>query len=89
MSTKTNKRVQVEYPLQYRYGIAPHALIRASLPDVSRLDKELGKTKTRKLVHLVENGFFFKAANTEVPSMTANGYFAYRLGGFATIIVPE
>ena len=74
---KANKRVQVEYPLQYRYGIAPHALIRASLPDVYRLDKELGKAKTRKLLHLVENGFFLKAENTEVSSMTANDYFQY------------
>ncbi|MCF8109300.1 MAG: hypothetical protein K9J81_09935 [Desulfohalobiaceae bacterium] len=57
---KANKRVQVEYPLQYRYGIAPLTLIRASFPDVYRLDKELGKAKTRKLVHLVKTAFSSK-----------------------------
>lgn len=74
---KANKRVQVEYPLRHRYGVAPHALIRASLPDVYRLDKELGKGRTRKLVRLVEDGFFLKKDNTEVSSMTADDYFQY------------
>jgi len=74
---KTNKHVQVEYPLNYRYGIVPNSLIRASLPGIYRLDKELGKAKTRKIVHLVEDGFFMKPANTELPSMTAKGYFNY------------
>ncbi len=74
---KANKRIQAEYPLHYRYGIAPNALIRASLTDIYRLDKELGKGRTRKLVNLVENGFFLKAENTEVSSMTASDYFKY------------
>jgi hypothetical protein len=74
---KANKRIQVEYPLHYRYGVAPNALIRASLPDIYRLDKELGKDRTRKIVHLVENGFFLKEENTEVSSMTASDYFRY------------
>ena len=37
---KANKRIQVEYPLRNRYGVAPNALIRASLPDIYRLDME-------------------------------------------------
>ncbi len=74
---KANKRVQVEYPLRYRYGIAPNALIRASLHDVYHLDKELGKVRTSKLVRVIEKGFFYKAENTEVSSMTADDYFRY------------
>ena len=74
---KANKRIQVDYPLRHRYGIAPNALIRASLPDVYRLNKELGKDRTRKLVRLIEDGFFLKAENTEVSSMTAADYFQY------------
>jgi len=74
---KANKRIQVDYPLRHRYGIAPNVLIRASLPDVYRLNKELGKDRTRKLVRLIEDGFFFKAENTEVSSMTAADYFQY------------
>jgi len=74
---KANKRIQVEYPLRHRYGVAPNALIRASLPDDYRLDKELGKDRTLKLVRLVEDGFFLKAENTEVSSMTADDYFQY------------
>ena len=74
---KANKRIQVEYPLRHRYGVALNALIRASLPDVYRLDKELGKGRTWKLVRLVEDGFFLKTENTEVSSMTAADYFQY------------
>jgi len=74
---KANKRIQVEYPLRHRYGVAPNDLIRASLPDVYRLDKELGKDRTWKLVRLVEDGFFLKTENTEVSSMTAADYFQY------------
>lgn len=74
---KANKRVQSEYPLQYRYGIVPNALIRESLPDIYRLDKKLGKVRTRKLVHLVEDGFFLRAKNTERMSMTAADFFHY------------
>jgi hypothetical protein len=74
---KANKRVQIEYHLRYRYGVAPNAVIRASLPDVYRLDKELGRDRTWKLVRLVEDGFFLKAENTEVSSMTAADYFRY------------
>jgi len=74
---KANKRIQVNYPLRHRYGVAPNSLIRASLPDVYRLDKELGNDRTRKLVHLVEDGFFLKSENTEVSSMTAADYFKY------------
>jgi len=74
---KANKRIQAEYPLQYRYGVVPNALIRASLHDVYRLDRELGKDKTSKLVLLIEDGFFLKAENTVVSSMTAEDYFRY------------
>jgi hypothetical protein len=74
---KANKRIQIEYPLHYRFGVAPNTFLRASLPDVYRLDKELGKDRTWKLVSLVEDGFFLKAENTEVRSMTAADYFRY------------
>ncbi|MCP4693192.1 MAG: hypothetical protein GY859_34440 [Desulfobacterales bacterium] len=74
---KANKSVQAEYPLRYRYGVAPNALIRASLTDIYRLDKELGKGRTLKLVRLIEDGFFNKSKNTEVSTMTAEDYFHY------------
>ncbi len=74
---KANKKIQLEYPLRYRYGIAPNALVRASLPDVYRLDKELGKANTAKLVRLVEEGFFIRQQNPHVASMTATDYFHY------------
>jgi len=74
---KANKRVQAEYPLRHRYAVVPNALIRTSLPDVYRLDKELGKSRTWKLVRLIEDGFFLRAKNTEVSSMTAADYFKY------------
>jgi hypothetical protein len=74
---KANKRVIAEYPLSRRYGLVSSALVRTSLPETYRLDKELGRRKTKKLVDLVENGFFMQAVNTEVPSMTTADYFRY------------
>ena len=74
---KANKRVQSEYPLRHRYGIVPNALISASFPDAYRLNKELCKSNTWKLVRLIEDGFFLRAENTEVSSMTAADYFKY------------
>jgi hypothetical protein len=57
--------------------VVPNALIRASFPSAYRLDKELGEAGTRRLVRMVEDGFFLKTKNTEVPSMTAADYFRY------------
>lgn len=74
---KANKQIQMKYPLQYHYGIAPHALIRASLPYIYRLDKELSKAPIRKMARLVEKDFFIKTENREVAAMTANDYFEY------------
>jgi hypothetical protein len=74
---KANKQVQLEYPLSYRWGIAPHSLVRESLPGIYRLDKALGKRKTRKLVRLVEDGFFMKEENSLNTVMTAADYFNY------------
>ena len=74
---KANKRVLAEYPLSRRYGLVSSALVRASRPGMYRLDQELGRGKTQKLVDLVENGFFMQAVNTEVPAMTAADYFRY------------
>jgi hypothetical protein len=74
---KVNKRVLSEYPLDRRYGIVLNATIRASLPDVYRLDKELGMSKARQFVDLVEQGFFMREENTEITAMTAADYFQY------------
>ena len=74
---KANKEVLEQHPLNQRYGIVPHSLIRTSLPDVYQLDKDLGKVRTGKLLRLLEDGFFLKSENTEVASMTAATYFDY------------
>ena len=74
---RAGKRVQAEYPLDYRCGIVPNSLVRASLSDIYRLDLGLGKAKSRKLVRLVEQGFFMRRENAEVATMSANDYFNY------------
>jgi hypothetical protein len=74
---KANARIQVDYPLRYRYGVLTHAILRALLPNVYRLDRELGKHRTSKLVRLVDDGFFLKPENSVTPSMTAADYFQY------------
>ena len=74
---KAHMRVQEQYPLNRRFGIVPNSLIRASLADIYRLDKELGKMKSRKFIRLVEDEYFLKEENTIVDSMTAKDYFDY------------
>lgn len=51
---RSNQRVQIEYPLERRYGIVPHMLVRASLKDIRRVDEELGKRSCRKFIRRVE-----------------------------------
>jgi hypothetical protein len=72
-----NKRIQREYPLEFRQGIAPHAVIRSAFPDDYRLDEAIGLDKAKKIVDLVESLYFHKQADAEVKTFTANEYFAY------------
>ncbi len=74
---KANKRILEEYPLRDRFGLIPHAIIRASLSNVYRLDTDLGMNGTTAFVRLVEEGYFLKVENTESPTMTAADYFKY------------
>ena len=74
---KTNARVQKEYPLNRRFGIAPNSLVRASLKDIYRLDLALGKMKCKKFIRLVENGYFNKDENFIIESMSAKNFFDY------------
>lgn len=74
---RANKQIQEEYPLQYRYGSVPNSLIRESLRDFYRIDKELGKTRTKKIIGLIENGFFNTRENTVAESLTVAKYFEY------------
>jgi hypothetical protein len=74
---KANKRMVTEYPLRQRYGMVPNALVRASLSDIYRLDLELGKGRTKKLVKLIEDGTFRTSKTTERTSMSANDFFEY------------
>jgi len=74
---KANKQVQTMYPLNRRYGFVPNSIIRASLSDVYRLDKALGKTKARKFIQIVESNYFHDEKNTTRDSMTAQDFFDY------------
>jgi hypothetical protein len=74
---KTNKHVQKQYPLNRRFGFVKNSLIRVSLADIYRIDKELGKTNTRKFIQLVEEGYFNKEENTVRDAMTAKDFFKY------------
>lgn len=74
---RANSQVQKNYPLNRRMGIVPNSLVRASLTDIYRIDKELGKTKTKKFINLVESGYFRDEKNFTRLSMTANDFFKY------------
>ncbi len=71
------KRAISEYPLAYRRGIIPHTAVRDVLPDFFRLDHELGRRRSRKMVKLVEDGYFMRDEHSVAKSMTANRYFEY------------
>jgi hypothetical protein len=73
----TNKRVQLEFPLNLRQGTAPHALIRSSFPNFYRLDADIGPEKTQKIITLIEDGYLWKSEHTECKTLTANEYFNY------------
>ena len=83
---KANKQIQEEYPLNYRYGTVSNSLIQESLPGIYRLDKELGKVRTKKLIRLIEDGFFTRSENTEAESMTATKYFEYCMIAYNTVL---
>lgn len=74
---KANKQVEEKYPLKYRTGIVPHSLVRASLSDIRRVDLELGKSKTKKFIRLVENDYFRSKQNFVCTKMCANDFFDY------------
>lgn len=74
---KANKLVQENYPLNCRQGFVPNSLVRASLSDIYRIDKELGTAKTKKFIKLVESNYFHDEQNTTRKSMTAKDFFAY------------
>jgi len=74
---KANKLGREEYPLRNRYGVVPHSILRSSLPAVYRLDSDLGKESTMAFARLFEDGFFNKADNTEIQTITAADYFRY------------
>jgi len=61
---RANKDVQSGYyPLDRRYGIVPHALVRASLKDWFRVDEEIGRRRCRKFIRLVEDEYFLRDCN--------------------------
>jgi hypothetical protein len=81
---KANKTVIDNYPLNRRTGVAPHNLIRNSLNDWFRIDEKVGKSKCRKFIRLVEDGFFNHKENFTRRDMTVNDYFEYcRIAYFA------
>lgn len=74
---KAAQEIQELYPLKRRTGTISHALVRASLPDMYRLDREIGEHGCCTFIDLVENGFFSRDDQTTVETMTAWDFFAY------------
>jgi hypothetical protein len=74
---QANKRMWLSYPLNRRYGLICNSLVRESLSDMYRIDRELGKAKTKKFIKLVEQGDIGDEHNAILPSMTANDFFEY------------
>lgn len=74
---KANKQVIENYPIDRRKGIVPHSLVRALISDISRIDQDFGKAKSKKFIKLVEGNYFHDDKKTVRKTMTANEYFHY------------
>lgn len=74
---KANKRVYENYPLNRRFGVVPNTLVRASITDIYRIDKMLGKSSANKFIQLVEKGYFNSEKNYTRESMSAQDFFEY------------
>jgi hypothetical protein len=70
-----HRKVVCDYPLEYRYGTVPAAVVRKYNPDFYDLQNTLTKPVAQSFVALVETGECQK--RNEIPSMSANDYFAY------------
>ena len=74
---KANREVVDGYPLDRRRGILPHILLRESLPDLYRIDRELGAPACEAFIALVESGHFHREENVIAPVLSARDYFRY------------
>lgn len=74
---KANREAVDGYPLDRRRGILPHILARESLPDMYRIDKELGAQACEAFIALVESGNFHREENVIAPVLSARDYFRY------------
>ena len=74
---KANRQVYEAYPINRRYGTVPNYLIRSLVPDIYRIDKELGKAKLKKFISILESGYFHDDKKTTRESMTVNDFFDY------------
>lgn len=74
---KMNALVIAKYPINRRKGFVPHSIVRASLTDIFRLDRELGKRNTAKFIKIHESGYFRDEKKIERSSMTAKIFFDY------------
>jgi len=74
---KANSLAIANYPANRRKGYVPHSVIRALVPDIHRLDRELGKQNTAKFIKLHESRYFWDREKQERATMTARTYFDY------------
>ncbi len=74
---KANQQIWLSYPLNRRSGIICASLVKELPLDIRRIDRDLGKTKSKKFIQLVEQGEITNERQAVVPSMTANDYFKY------------
>jgi len=74
---KANALAAANYPLNCRTGYVSHALVRASLSGIYRLDQILGQKKIKKFIKIVESNYFHDSLKTMCSTMTAKQYFDY------------
>jgi hypothetical protein len=74
---KAARHIERECPLDYRYGVVPHAVVRAALPGIYRLDEAIGPKLSRAFNRLVEEGLHDTSYHPDVETMNARTYFEY------------
>lgn len=66
-----------QLPLKYRKGFVPTSIVAHYFPDFNFLQKQLGKTNTKKMIAIIEEGELRSYEAGVVEKMTANDFFEY------------
>ncbi len=72
-----NTNFQNNFPLKYRKGIVPHAIINAYFPNLLNVSKIVGQSNAKQIIKIIDSNYFRKEDELEFKTFTAMQYFNY------------